>query len=219
MGFKENMANARENKTSFSSWPLGSYNVVLISAFRNESKGGNQQVNMDWMALEDAEGVAQGDKERQFHRLEGKKCEVSINMMIEQFGIMEVDLSECNEESELDEACALITNKHPMAVLTITQTVNKKGTFINRVIKEFHGDFAGDTSIFDEAPATGDTTQESSNVPSEPESVEIEVGSKFKYTYKDKPYSGEIKKLNHDNGTVDFAFHKGVSVDQLTEPA
>lgn len=219
MGFKENMQNARENKSSFSSWPLGSYNVVLISAFRNESKAGNSQVNMDWMALEDAEGVAQGDKERQFHRLEGNKCNVSINIMIEQFGIMEIDISELKEEKELDEACALITNKHPMAVLCITQYKGKNGPGINRAIKEFHGDFSGDTSIFDDAPSTGDTTQESSNVPSEPESVEIEVGSKFKYTYKDKPYSGEIKKLNHDNGTVDFAFHKGVSVDQLTEPA
>lgn len=213
MGFTDNMKAAKENANDFITLPLGTYTCVLVKAWRHNSKAGNQQVGMDWRIIEATDEVEVNTKDRQFHRLEGNRVDVAINIMKEQFKIMEMDIDSIEEEEEFDQACEALTERHPI----VKYTVFKKGTYTNKKVAEFLEDYQGFKEEGSEAEQTSSVPTSTPAESKSSESSEIEVGKKYKYKHNDVEKVGVIKSLNHETGTIDFAFDKGIEVDSIIE--
>ena len=219
--FAENMAAAKKNQEeggNFKSLPLGSYTCFLQKAFRKDSKAGNAQVNMDWVVAEPAPEVEVGTRERQWHRLEGNRVDVSISIMLQEFQMMGVDAGELTEYEQLDLVLEELTQKHPMVKLVIAQTQSKGKTYINRKVEVYLGDYDGglieaDVDTFAPQGATPPIPEQPSS------STELVVGNKFKYKVGTMEFSGVIINLYPDTGKLDFPMHKGVSLDALVGAA
>ena len=126
-----------------------------------------------------------------------------------------MDIDSIEEEEEFDQACEALTERHPI----VKYTVFKKGTYTNKKVAEYMEDYTGFEEDASESEQTS-SAPESSPAPAESkasESGEIEVGKKYKYKHNDVEKVGVIKSLNHENGTIDFAFDKGIEVDSIIE--
>ncbi len=211
MTFKEIMAKAKENRDSggFSKGlEPGIYLCYLKEAFYNESKSGNPQINMDWVVME---GQYKGDIERQFHRLTGKRIDVAISIMLQEFTAMDVDGYGCETEGDFKGVCEDLTNKHPMVKLQIAK--NKKDPrFINKNVIEGLGKYDGP---LEDVPAFDRNDQ---GIPEEPaETSQLAVGVKVKYMYDKKSQTAVISSVNQKEGTVNFLYHQNVNISDILE--
>lgn len=230
MSFQDLMNKARQDRAEgktpgdFEQLPFGRYVCVLVDGALAKSKANNQQVWLEWLILE---GEEKGKKDRQFHRLEGNKSEISIAILEKELTTMEIDTSVLGVE-EWQEALRDVINslvrRRPMVTYVVKKGKKKDpqgNWYVNKNVVDFMGDFEGDLPEDMQAKGSTQASAEASadNIPEAPQ-VNVEVGAKFKYKAPDgNTHVGEIKQCNYNEETVDFPFHKGIPLDNLVEPA
>lgn len=204
---KKNKELAKEGGGSYENLPCDTYNVKLIAAFVNKSKGGRNQTNFDWEVVE---GDLTGKGHRAFHNLDHDVGQQIYSQDMEKMGY---DAAEGVETlQDVDKMIKKLASQQPICTITIYE---KKG-FRNTKIVEFLG-FNEDTlpaAVVPDAPATP-----AGVVQTEPEAGGIEIGAKLLYKVGDKQISGVVKSIDYDKETLDFPFHKGVKLDDVVGAA
>ena len=202
MEFDARLKKAKEDAAKggdYKNLPLDTYNMKLSQAFVNKSKGGRNQTNFDWEVVE---GELSGETHRAFHNLDH---EVGLQIFVQDMEKMGVDASVADSLEEVNAMVEDVAAKVPVCTITIYE---KKG-FRNTKLAEFLG-------FNNEA---GTATPDGEPAPSDPSGPVIEVGSKLSYKVGDKAIIGVVQAINYENETLDFPFHKGVKLSDVSSAA
>jgi len=206
--FKTLMAQAKKDAEkgggTFKELECGSYVCRLTKAFVNKSKAGKLQVNID---MEVIQGECIGATHRVFRSLEHS---VARSILFSEMSKMELDLSVCETPEELETMLTSLTDSGPVVSIIIFES---KG-YRNTKIEEFLG--------YEDTPTppapTPAPTPEPEPVPQE-DGFEIKIGAKVKYTYNGVEKVGTVFAIHEATETVDFAFAKGVKLEDIIGPA
>lgn len=176
--------------------PLGTYTVTLTQAFVNVSKGGRNQTNFDWVV---AEGELMGKTHRSYHNLDH---DIGLKIFVQDV----TTLGFTADFDSLEEADALVRNissRKPICSITLT----KKKDFINTKINELLG-------FSEDAPEASSSKPAPAPTAPQKEAV-IEVGAKLKYKANGAIVSGDVKSIDYEKETLNFAFHKNIPLADI----
>ena len=207
MEFADMMKKAKEAADKggdFTEQDPGKYIMKLTGCFRNRSqKGeGRNQTNLDWVIMEPAE--KRDDTYRSYHNLDH---DIGLQIFVADFAKMGIDVSPAGSLEELDPYLAQAAEMQPVFEVTLV----KKGEYLNTRLTSYIG-----TGV-DDSPQKAEPTPATKEEVPETAQVSLKVGNKIKYQVKDKIFTQAISAINQEKDTVDTAFHKNISLEDILE--